>query len=127
MKVLICGSRTFDRPELVETFLFGTQWMLPETEKLVVIEGGCPHGGADAHAESWARRQNHVELVHMPADWDRHGRSAGPIRNQQMLDNNRPVDLVVAFVDKPLAESRGTADMVRRARKAGVRTVVVAV
>jgi hypothetical protein len=48
------------------------------------------------------------------ADWEKLGRSAGPIRNQAMLDEGRP-DLVVAFPGH-----HGTADMVRRARAAGV-------
>ena len=53
-----------------------------------------------------------------PADWIRHGRAAGPIRNEQMLREGCP-DLVVAFHDDP-GLGRGTADMVRRALAAGV-------
>lgn len=48
------------------------------------------------------------------ADWDKHGKAAGPIRNQQMLDEGKP-DLVLAF-----AGGKGTDDMCRRARAAGV-------
>jgi hypothetical protein len=48
------------------------------------------------------------------AEWDKHGRAAGPIRNQQMLDDGKP-DLVLAF-----AGGRGTDDMCRRAREAGI-------
>ncbi len=55
-----------------------------------------------------------------PADWKKHGRAAGPIRNQQMLDEGKP-DLVLAFWKN---KSRGTADMIRRARKAGVEVRV---
>jgi hypothetical protein len=54
-----------------------------------------------------------------PADWAKHGRAASPIRNQQMLDEGRP-NLVVAFPG-----GRGTADMVRRARSAGVEVIEV--
>jgi hypothetical protein len=46
------------------------------------------------------------------------------VRNQHMLDNGHP-DLVAAFVDKPLSESKGTADMVRRAIVAGVPVYVI--
>ena len=53
-----------------------------------------------------------IELF--PADWKVRGRAAGHIRNQQMLDEGRP-HLVVAFPG-----GRGTADMVRRARAAGI-------
>lgn len=60
----------------------------------------------------------------MPANWDMHHRAAGPIRNQAMLEVllKTPCDhrLVKAFHDD-LTNSRGTRDMVRRARKAGIR------
>jgi hypothetical protein len=49
-----------------------------------------------------------------PANWKKHGRAAGPMRNQQMLDEGKP-DLVIAFPG-----GSGTADMVRRAKAAGV-------
>ena len=61
----------------------------------------------------WAR----IPVKEYPADWQKHGRAAGPIRNQQMLDEGKP-DLVVAFDG-----GRGTADMIARAEKAGVRVV----
>ncbi len=48
------------------------------------------------------------------ADWHEHGRAAGPIRNARMIAEGRP-DLVIAFPG-----GRGTADMVSRARKAGI-------
>lgn len=58
------------------------------------------------------------------ADWKLHGEGAGPRRNQRMLNEGQP-ELVLAFVNKPLAESRGTADMVRRAKAAGISTYVI--
>jgi len=53
------------------------------------------------------------------AKWSKHGRAAGPIRNQEMIDECKP-DLVVAFPG-----GRGTADMVRRAKAAGIRVIEV--
>jgi len=53
-----------------------------------------------------------------PAHWDEYGRAAGPIRNRQMLDKGW-ADAVVAF-HLNLDESKGTADMVREARKRGL-------
>lgn len=50
--------------------------------------------------------------------------AAGPRRNQHMLDKWNP-ELVVAFLSKRLYESKGTADMVQRATKAGIATQVV--
>lgn len=65
-----------------------------------------------------------AELGHgvmaFPANWKDHGRSAGPIRNQAMLATEP--ELVIAFWD---GKSRGTKDMLARARKAGVECVVL--
>jgi len=93
------------------------------TANCVVIHGGAK--GADTLAARSADNQG-VTAEAYPADWGTHGKAAGPIRNQQMIDDAKP-DVCWAFVDKPLAESRGTADMVRRARKAGIPTYVTEV
>jgi hypothetical protein len=90
------------------------------------IVEGCARG-ADNLAEYWVAHHNDtvtdigrqdVVIHHFPADWDRHGRGAGPIRNQQMLDEGQP-DAVIAFTLN-LSTSRGTRDMVRRSRRAGL-------
>jgi len=73
--------------------------------------------GADSLAASWAIDTGLAEfgeVLAFPADWNKHGVAAGPVRNQEMLDVGKP-DLVVAF-----AGGRGTEDMVRRAIKAGI-------
>lgn len=82
----------------------------------VLIAGGAR--GADTLAEEWAKAQGLPCTVYM-ADWEGLGRKAGPIRNQRMLDEGKP-DLVIAFPG-----GRGTADMIRRAREAGVETIEV--
>lgn len=53
-------------------------------------------------------------MSQVPADWKTHGKRAGSIRNQKMIDDYHP-QLVVAFPG-----GAGTADMVRRARAAGI-------
>jgi hypothetical protein len=55
-----------------------------------------------------------VDELAFPADWERHGRKAGPIRNRTMLAVGKP-DLVVAFPGR-----RGTEHMVAIARNANV-------
>lgn len=75
--------------------------------------------GADTLAGDWAHGFL-IPVRSFPADWEeRHGKRAGPIRNQMMLEEGRP-DLVVAFPG-----GTGTADMVRRAREAGVEVMEV--
>lgn len=118
MRVLVCGSRTFDDGGVVASVLYG---LVAKHGPITVIEGGAP--GADTHAGAWAELRG-AQHEHYPADWDRHGKAAGPIRNQQMLDEGKP-DVVWAFVDKPLVDSRGTHDMVQRAKRAGLPTYVV--
>lgn len=106
MRVLVCGGRDFSDRDAVYDEL---DRLMPTMSALMC--GGAP--GADTIAWDWGWSRNfHCERYH--ADWREHGRAAGPIRNQRMLDEGKP-DLVIAF-----AGGRGTADMVRRARAAGV-------
>lgn len=85
----------------------------------VVIHGDAR--GADTIAGRLAEESG-LRVIAFPAAWGRYGRAAGSLRNAQMLEEGRP-DVVYAFaVD--LAMSRGTADMVARARRAGVKTFV---
>lgn len=81
---------------------------------LVLIAGGA--SGADTLVKTLARTFR-VTLEEYPADWKTYGRAAGPMRNQRMLDEGKP-DAVLA-----MPGGRGTADMVRRAEKAGIRTI----
>ena len=109
MRVLCCGSRDWTDYELIVRELSALQGVE------VVLEGEAP--GADTLARR-AAEQLGVPVLPFPADWDRYGRAAGPLRNQQMLDKGHP-DFVLAF-SEDLNTSRGTADMVARARRAGI-------
>lgn len=109
MRVLVCGGRDYaDRAKVAE--------VLSAINPDVLIHGGAT--GADALAKEWmaARIQQDRSLwmVGVLPDWKAYGNAAGPIRNKEML-TWKP-DLVVAFPG-----GRGTADMVRQAKKAGVR------
>lgn len=108
MRVLVCGGRDFDQSKAVGRTLAGLDGVS------LIISGGAP--GADRLAESWANH-NKVPLCVFPANWRFAGRAAGPLRNQAMIDHGKP-DLVVAFPG-----GRGTADMVSRAKAAGVRII----
>ncbi|WP_152966102.1 hypothetical protein [Pseudobacteroides cellulosolvens] len=65
-----------------------------------------------------AARQCGIKYIEYPADWQRFGESAGPIRNALMLKMEKP-DLVLIFHDD-LASSKGSRDMLSRAIKAGI-------
>lgn len=108
MRVLVCGGREFAG----RNWLFAT---LDLTHRMIgimhVIHGAAR--GADSLAGEWARARGVPEL-RFPAEWNRHGRAAGPLRNQRMLEEGFP-NLVIAFPG-----GTGTKDMVTRARAAGV-------
>lgn len=57
-----------------------------------------------------------------PANWEKHGKRAGPLRNQEMI--NEGADFVIA-VHRSLAWSRGTGDLVRRALAAGIPVYLI--
>ena len=115
MRVLICGDRNWLNKALIMQKLEG----LKETVS-VVIEGEAR--GADTLGRICAERLG-IPVEKYPADWKRHGLSAGMIRNKLMLEVGKP-DLVLAF-HSSIEESKGTANMVKIARKAGVKVIVV--
>lgn len=113
MTVLVCGGRDYDD----KTALFDALNALHAQTPIVRLVHGAARG-ADSLAATWALF-NGVFAAGYKAQWDAYGKAAGMIRNQEMLDCEK-VDLVVACPG-----GRGTADMVRRAVKAGVRVVHV--
>lgn len=82
-----------------------------------VIQGGAD--GADRLGKDWAHMSN-IPYSNYPALWHKHGKRAGPLRNQQMLDEGKP-NLVIGFTTP---ESRGTWDMIRRAKNANVEVII---
>jgi hypothetical protein len=111
MRVLVCGSRSFNDYQLLER----TLETLPIT---TIIEGEAR--GADTLARRYGVGRG-LDVIPFKALWDKHGKAAGAIRNTEMLTKGRP-DIVVAFWD---GESRGTRNMIEQAQRAGVRTDIV--
>jgi len=110
MRVLVCGGRNYTNYKSLSAALNGLHID-------VLIHGAA--AGADSLADRWAR-MNGVQREAYPADWDTHGKAAGPIRNKQMLVEGKP-DFVVAFPG-----GTGTANMVKQAEAAGIRVLRVA-
>ena len=105
MKVIICGGRDFDDLMLLaERMGHFTQ----RAFHVQVISGKAK--GADSLGEIWARDFTDMPVLEFPADWDKHGRRAGWIRNNQMAE---VATHVVAFWD---GKSRGTKMMIDIAR-----------
>lgn len=113
-RVLVCGDRNWNL-------------MSPIIRELklcksceVVIHGACR--GADLRGAEVAVKLG-LETEAYPADWEKHGRAAGPIRNATMLVEGKP-DFVLAFHEN-IKNSKGTADMIRRAHAAAIPVKVV--
>lgn len=116
MRVIVCGTRTFDDWELLRDTLDRLTAKL--TEVLVVVGDAK---GADKLAFEWAMLRKHTCRRHY-ADWDKHGKKAGMIRNAEMIEDAGPKAAVIAFWD---GKSKGTKDTIDRARKAGLKVRVV--
>jgi len=115
-RVLVCGSRTWQEALAIWTVLDGLN---ERPGEVVLIHGDAK--GADTVAAEWAMVRD-ASVESYPADWDRHGKRAGYVRNQQMLAEGKP-DMVWAF--RSTGESKGTDMMIDLARKAGITTYVV--
>jgi hypothetical protein len=116
--VIVCGGLDFTDRALLYAAL---DKVLARHPDLTIIEGEAR--GADTMGREWAVARKRP-CLRFPADWKRYGLSAGPRRNQQMLDHALKmrreglVDVVgvVAFPTR----DRGTAHTMRIAHKAGV-------
>ena len=119
-RVLVTGSRTWDEPERVWGQLdFEVDVArLHAADRLIVVHGACPRG-ADEHARQWAylaiRREVEVRTEPHPADWERWGKAAGFIRNQEMVDAG--ANICLAFIKD---FSRGASHCAERAEDAGI-------
>lgn len=117
MIVIVVGGRKSD-PRKVMRWLDQHAYETPMWEGLsihTIIHGGAK--GADEGADQWGKAKG-IPVIVYPADWEVHGKAAGPMRNQAMIDS-KP-DLVIAFPG-----GKGTADCVRRAKAAGIRVIEV--
>lgn len=113
MRVLVCGGRHFNDALTLGSWLGGVH--KNNGPITLLIEGGAC--GADYMARKFAEWHG-IPTKTFPADWDKHGKAAGHIRNRQMLVEGKP-DLVVAFEG-----GRGTANMVEQAKAAGVKVLI---
>ena len=113
MRVLVCGGRIYNDRTAMWAWLDAYH----AANKIDVIIHGAAQG-ADRLAGLWAVARG-VNEIKFPAEWVKYEEAAGPIRNQQMIDEGR-VDTVVAFKG-----GKGTASMVKLARDAGLKILEV--
>lgn len=107
MRLLVCGGRDYSDER---SAFMALDKVLARRRVSLVIHGA--YRGADTLADAWAKARG-IERKPCPADWQRHGPKAGPLRNAHML--TQQPDGVVA-----LPGGAGTEDMVMQALAAGL-------
>jgi hypothetical protein len=138
VKLLVCGGRDFGNPNKgsegriqysyiqyeLNRFAIANSTLYHPTENwlptdIYIISGGAT--GVDAAAIDWAVI-NWCPFIEYHANWKRYGKTAGPIRNQEMLDSEITKTDILKVMAFP--GGNGTRDMIRRARKANLEVIV---
>lgn len=128
MRLLVCGSRhlPIDARDWLAGWMRKVAALCGEPAGRGVRHDTLIHGGAqgaDLLAAIVAQSVLNWPTEEYAADWDAHGRRAGPMRNQEMIDEGKP-DAVLAVLQEGYP-CRGTHDMIRRTMAAGIPLAVV--
>lgn len=115
-RVIIAGTRTFDNYVLLQKECDRLLSAKASTDEIIIISGNAR--GADLLGERYAQEHNY-KIQRFPADWDKHGKKAGILRNREMADNS---DALIAFWD---GMSRGTLSMINIARNKALQVRVI--
>jgi hypothetical protein len=106
--VAIVGSRDFSDLELVRKYVANLAY---HDDRAIIVTGGAR--GVDTAAQATALEYSLTVQVIKP-DWERYGKAAGPIRNEQIV---KVSDEVVAFWDGKSRGTKSTIELTRKARK----------
>ena len=115
-RVIIAGGRDFNDYPLLKAKCDNILADKTATHRIIVVSGAAK--GADSLGEQYAREKGYT-VERYPADWNTHGRAAGPIRNAQMANN---ADALIAFWD---GQSKGTKSMINIAKTKGLGVRVI--
>lgn len=119
MKIIVTGPRDYTNYKFVELKI-AMIWSMykKNASNIEIVEGGAK--GVDSLAKQVALTHK-LSLKEFPADWNKYGHSAGPIRNSQMADYG---DILIAFryINNP---SKGTESMIKIALKKGLEVHIV--
>lgn len=121
-RIIIAGSRQFNdyHKMLTELDNLGIH-LINSIDPIEIVSGHA--SGADTLGERFAKAY-HYPLKIFPAEWDKYGRAAGPIRNEQMAKYAAEADrgMLIAF---PIGESKGTRNMIKLAQQYGLEICVI--
>lgn len=115
MNLIVAGGRDFTNYRLLKEKL---DFLLSNTDKEEVTILCGKAKGADSLGERYAN-ENDIDVWEYPANWDKHGKSAGYLRNADMADDGTHL---VAFWDEV---SKGTKHMIDLATKKGLIVRVI--
>lgn len=121
MKILVTGDRKWNDWDVIRNAFTSIEFMFDVSmHDIELIHGNAP--GADTMASRIIYTAG-GKVKAYPANWSYYRRSAGPIRNTVMLNENSDIKIVLAFHDD-IEHSKGTKDMVMKARKANIPVFV---
>ena len=105
-RVIIAGTRTFDDYDMLCRSM---DYYLQNIREPIQVLSGMARG-ADQLGLRYAQEHGY-EVQGFPADWEKYGKAAGPIRNLRMVQN---ADALVAFWD---GKSIGTKNIIQLANE----------
>lgn len=111
IRIIIAGSRSVTEMQVWEA-ISRCSWISSAT---AIVSGTAK--GADVFGERWAKKQG-LDVLRFPADWNAHGRRAGPLRNRVMA---KSAEGLLAVWD---GVSRGTKSMIEIGWEEGLRIFV---
>lgn len=119
-RILVTGSRDWDDVHMIFTALHDeTTYAFAAGRRPVIVHGACPTGADYIAVRWWTLHSEQCDIEPHRAEWKRYGASAGPRRNQEMV--NAGAHVCLAFIKNGSHGATGTATM---ARKAGITTRV---
>ena len=110
MNICVCGSRYWKNKDFVEDKLNTMLGYMEDTSNVTILEGGAT--GVDTFAREYAKKKG-IAWKEYPADWDKLGKAAGPIRNEKMIGD---ANIVMAFLERG-KENKGTQNAISQAKK----------
>lgn len=113
-RLVVAGVRYFDDYVLLSKEI--DEYRARYNNSLIIVSG-CADG-ADRLGEKYAVEHS-LSVERYPAEWDKYGKAAGPLRNKQMAE---VADAVIVFWD---GESKGTKSMIDCAKQANIPCKII--